>query len=74
MRCFYLQKDGRCEGRYKGVACIGSKCRAEKDPPCEHYIQGFYCSKYRRFGCEGLSNCAPSVQVMVKNKRERAKA
>lgn len=75
MKCYYLQMDGRCEGRYKGFACIGGKCRAEKDPPCEHYVQGFYCSKYRRFGCVGISNCTGSVEDHARvRQQEKARA
>ena len=70
MKCFYLQKDGRCSGRYKGFACIGTKCRADKDPPCEHYDQGFYCRKFQRFGCVGQSRCGETVDTYLKVSRE----
>jgi hypothetical protein len=74
MRCYYIRADGRCEGQYEGFACIGPKCRANKEPPCEYYVQGFYCSKYRRFGCEGLSRCPGLSVPVMKVKRENAKA
>jgi hypothetical protein len=74
MKCYYLLEDGTCDGLYKGFACIGRRCRAEKEPPCEHYVQGFYCSKYRRFGCVGLSNCTGDiVEDYARVRRERAK-
>lgn len=57
MQCQYLTNDGLCDGRYKGFACIGPRCKAEREPVCEHYDQGFYCKKFRRFGCIGLSKC-----------------
>jgi len=75
MRCYYLTGDGKCEGRYKGFACIGAKCRAEKDPPCEHYDKGFYCLKYRRFGCPGLTKCNEEhALIPARTRREKAKA
>jgi hypothetical protein len=73
MKCYYLRPDGKCDGRYKDLGCIGSRCRAEKDPPCPHYDQGFYCTKFRRFGCVGLSNCTGSIDEYMKLTRPRAK-
>ncbi len=75
MRCVHLEEDGRCSGMYKGFACIGDRCKAEKEPPCPHYDKGFYCTKYRRFGCVGMSKCGDTVEVHLKAVRSpRAKA
>lgn len=57
MECAHLLADGLCNGRYRGFACIGPRCKADKGPACEHYDRGFYCMKFHRFGCIGPSKC-----------------
>lgn len=75
MRCVHLEEDGRCSGMYKGFACIGARCRAEQEPPCPHYDKGFYCTKYRRFGCVGMSKCNVPVVAEIGSATEpRARA
>lgn len=74
MDCQHLLADGLCNGRYSGFACIGPKCKAVKEPLCEHYEQGFYCRKFRRFGCIGLSRCQGDLDVYMRVTQEmRAK-
>jgi len=72
MKCVHLEDNGRCSGQYKGFTCIGEKCRAEKELPCPHFDQGFYCTKFRRFGCVGMSKCGIDHSGLLKAP-ERAK-
>lgn len=75
MRCVHLEEDGRCSGRYKGFGCIGERCRADKEPPCPHYVDGFYCRRFGRFGCVGLSKCEGSVDAYLRAvQRPKARA
>lgn len=74
LRCLYLQKDGKCSGRYKGFACIGDRCKADKEA-CPHYDRGFYCTKFGRFGCVGMSRCGETVDEYLRVfHRPKAKA
>lgn len=66
MRCKFLSKDGVCEGKYEGYACIGNDCTAVKEARmCEyHEPTGDYCKKYSRFGCVGKHSCASLVDYL----------
>jgi len=71
MQCIHFNADGVCKGKYNGFACIGPKCKAEKDPPCEYNDQDFYCRKFKRFGCVGRSNCT-SLEEYLKSVNRKA--
>ena len=81
MECIHLDSDGVCKGKYSGFACIGPKCKAERDPPCEHNEQEFYCRKFKRFGCVGRSNCTSLEDYLkavnrkgIKQKRKNSRS
>jgi hypothetical protein len=75
MKCVHILSDGKCAGMYKGFTCIGDKCRSEKEAPCEFYDKGFYCKKFGRFGCVGLSKCSGTLEQYMKvANSDRAKA
>lgn len=75
MHCAFRLEDGRCNGKYKGFACIGAKCRGEKEMPCPFYDHNYYCRKFRRFGCVGRSRCGETVEEYLRvMDMDRAKA
>lgn len=59
MICRYLGKEGACEGKYDGYACIKGQCPLFREAKnCEHHdLTGDYCRKYGRFGCVGRESC-----------------
>ncbi len=66
MKCFHILPNGKCDGMYHGFMCIGEKCRADKEPPCANYDKGFYCTKFRRFGCVGVSRCGGTLEEYMR--------
>ena len=74
MRCHYIKEDGKCSGQYKGFKCIEEKCKAEREPVCEFYPNGFYCTKLGRFGCIGRSKCDGTIQSYIQAANPKAKA
>ena len=49
IECRHLDKEGICQGKYKGFGCIGDKCQDPTRGPKEN--KG-YCSKHKKFNCE----------------------
>ncbi len=51
--CDFLDRDGRCEGLYKGFGCIKDKCKQT-----ERTKNGDdYCSKCGKFHSSGQADC-----------------
>jgi len=72
MDCPYISEDGQCQGPYKGFGCIGEKCQVDKEVTCPHLVDGYYCSRYHRFGCPGPSNCSSIDEYMEFFRKEKA--
>lgn len=83
MSCKYLDKDGRCSGKYNGFACIKSQCSYFKETVdkllnCPYSVEkGLYCKKYKSFLCtmgkcstyaEYLEGLADMEKELVKDK------
>ena len=59
MHCRHLTREGLCDGKYAGYACIKKQCPSFKEAMnCEFKDgSGDYCKKYGRFGCVGRDSC-----------------
>ena len=54
--CKHLDKDGICQGKYKGFGCIGDKCKDSTRGPgnkCRFLRDDGYCTKHKKFQCDG---------------------
>jgi hypothetical protein len=75
LRCAHIDDEGKCQGKYKGFACIKDKCLSDEVKKCAYSTEeGYYCLKFNRFECIGLENCGTLNDYMnfIRLRKEKA--